>query len=178
MCRNITKLLIISAAHSGSPLRVQEHWWITASPIIMPRITPACAGTFRRSSLSMVYHWDHPCVCRNILGLFNSRLYLLGSPLRVQEHSLHFDGDPIVEGITPACAGTFLKQIRQHLHSQDHPCVCRNILHFLRLISISLGSPLRVQEHSQVSGTISPSTGITPACAGTFRGSRKRSNKL
>ena len=128
VCRNIAVLALLHFLFLGSPLRVQKHWNIFELFGFYWGITPACAGTFTLFSLHFCLGGDHPCVCRNIYIIFPAFLFRWGSPLRVQEHlntSLMLSPNA---GITPACAGTFTHDRRSLVFSQDHPCVCRNIL--------------------------------------------------
>ena len=100
---------------------------------------------------------------------FPSSLCSLGSPLRVQEHSATTAISSDVARITPACAGTFGKFIISRDEFEDHPCVCRNILSVYPNRCRYRGSPLRVQEHFSTIRLTALSSGITPACAGTFK---------
>ena len=106
VCRNIYPAAFSLLILSGSPLRVQEHCDVINIASAYSRITPACAGTFSINSNTYNRVQDHPCVCRNILYLAKKKLLLLGSPLRVQEHSHLRTKQEALKGITPACAGT------------------------------------------------------------------------
>ena len=86
---------------------MQEHYNFNLHFLKPDRITPACAGTFVSLVSDKINNRDHPCVCRNI-GMTNDEIdNYLGSPLRVQEHSLAELIYIICIRITPACAGTF-----------------------------------------------------------------------
>ena len=108
MCRNIQQEIIFLCEEYGSPLRVQEHSKNDGLDLNGVRITPACAGTLMLIMLGLCQKEDHPCVCRNIIPSRSNGFTSPGSPLRVQEHSSL--GSTIVpfNGITPACAGTFV----------------------------------------------------------------------
>ena len=67
VCRNIFEPFECILCNLGSPLRVQEHFFIKFNSILCLWITPACAGTFFDATGKICPGRDHPCVCRNIL---------------------------------------------------------------------------------------------------------------
>ena len=86
----------------------------------------------------------------------------------MQEHFFCVLLKALYAGITPACAGTFHFRGKRSSRIRDHPCVCRNIYSRRYCLSISRGSPLRVQEHYVGTFKQGNRFRITPACAGTF----------
>ena len=127
VCRNISIIRNAVDLILGSPLRVQEHFYFCCYVFPSWGITPACAGTLMGKDSQGLLFRDHPCVCRNIIIFQNTTASLLGSPLRVQEHSYLAEGPGAYWGITPACAGTFKEYASSWIFIRDHPCVCRNI---------------------------------------------------
>ena len=113
-------------------------------------------------------------MCRNIGRQIDQRIINPGSPLRVQEHFFSSCSPRSIDGITPACAGTFNCSFYVFSFNQDHPCVCRNILTIIMPLIAELGSPLRVQEHYLYTTCSICYDRITPACAGTFFNCGKR----
>ena len=131
------------------------------------RITPACAGTTWRAWLGTNRIRDHPRVCGNHYLLKNGCPYILGSPPRVREPHTQICLPESFVRITPACAGTTHSAQRICQGGQDHPRVCGNHLHLLHRTTRTLGSPPRVREPHQGSGSACREDRITPACAGT-----------
>ena len=80
-------------------------------------------------------------------------------------------------GITPACAGTTLRQAGRFLPEQDHPRVCGNHINPCSREPTESGSPPRVREPLREPAKWKHSSRITPACAGTTVGST-RSNSM
>ena len=106
VCRNNNCLPKGLKEELGSPLRVQEQQRAEERIERHTGITPACAGTTTIKSREELCIKDHPCVCRNNVGLW----YELERAC----------------GITPACAGTTSLFFFPFVSRRDHPCVCRN----------------------------------------------------
>ena len=69
-------------------------------------------------------------------------------------------------GITPACAGKTLIQIRSYQLARDHPRVCGENVFTVAAGSSVMGSPPRVRGKRRVLVDFDEPAGITPACAG------------
>ena len=73
--------------------------------IVLPRITPACAGNRSLSSSVIAGSKDHPRVCGEQCSHRLLLLLCVGSPPRVRGTVEEETGEPWEIGITPACAG-------------------------------------------------------------------------
>ncbi len=69
--------------------------------------------------------------------------------------------------ITPACAGTTLSFLSQHIHFGDHPRMCGDHVICRLNTSSFLGSPPHVRGPQILFYRLHQQEGITPACAGT-----------
>ena len=136
-------------------------WIISKSP---PRVrglhTHHAGGAGRRRG-------DHPRVCGDYpwfcLPLFVAR----GSPPRVRGLLPLPLVVPDLVRITPACAGTTLRDLYVRRGDQDHPRVCGDYWSAPRFTSGSTGSPPRVRGLLGREWDSFIAIRITPACAGT-----------
>ena len=167
MCGNHAAIVPSEVPMEGSPPRVREPPTMSNLNQRIIRITPACAGTTWRAWLGTNRIRDHPRVCGNHYLLKNGCPYILGSPPRVREPHTQICLPESFVRITPACAGTTHSAQRICQGGQDHPRVCGNHLHLLHRTTRTLGSPPRVREPHQGSGSACREDRITPACAGT-----------
>ena len=106
MCGEKSPTLGLDEPDEGSPPRVRGKDWTIWAAIVAAGITPACAG---KSAYLVRYacpYEDHPRVCgEKLISNTGSRIPM-GSPPRVRGkvwRTVAAAGDP---GITPACAGT------------------------------------------------------------------------
>ena len=90
----------------------------------------------------------------------------LGSPPRVREGLEMNCIKAIRSGITPACAGRTIFDVKVHVFYEDHPRVCGKDYSTLVHKSHTLGSPPRVREGLLSLLLTSSKLRITPACAG------------
>ena len=80
--------------------------------------------------------------------------------------------------ITPACAGKSCHVCAVLADSRDHPCVCREKLHYMYRDTRQLGSPLRVQGKAYLRTFAVLLLRITPACAGKSNPVRNRDRSM
>ena len=155
-------------------------WWSRGSPPLARErhehyqgrepefgITPACAGTTSNSSVVSGSIRDHPRLRGNDMIMRTRKIFSVGSPPLARERQvyfLHFTG---LERITPACAGTTYFWLLYQPPAQDHPRLRGNDLSDFSEETQDLGSPPLARERRKVIADVNPSTGITPACAGT-----------
>ena len=146
MCGNHHCVCYASITILGSPPRVREPPSITESLILSSGITPACAGTTRRTLLRRPLREDHPRVCGNHSHSSCPEARLPGSPPRVREPLGEYFVSRLVTRITPACAGTTIYSPSHKTCPEDHPRVCGN--HVAKILSRCdvRGSPPRVRE--------------------------------
>ena len=105
VCGENTVSPILSAVARGSPPRVRGKHYYLPGEMLVPGITPACAGKTHTCFMSQPCPEDHPRVCgENSTGSTSSRPKS-GSPPRVRgKQRICVDYvDP--SRITPACAG-------------------------------------------------------------------------
>ena len=69
----------------GSPPRVRERLLLLALPIMVLRITPACAGKTKMDKEKRLFSRDHPRVCGKDLPKVFGVIRIPGSPPRVRE---------------------------------------------------------------------------------------------
>ena len=150
----------------GSPPRVREKPSIQRPTWLLLRITPACAGKTHHSYKHTTWTWDHPRVCGKNANAEASTTTTMGSPPRVREKQVDFDGLATIIGITPACAGKTLQKLNGVSFSRDHPRVCGKNFGCMRGCFRQPGSPPRVREKLRLYAWMLSSTRITPACAG------------
>ena len=117
---------------------------------------------------------DHPRVCgekaQMVLGLKNR----WGSPPRVRGKAQMLPCRPVIEGITPACAGKSVVEVCGRIRCRDHPRVCGEKSSGTSSASSGTGSPPRVRGKGRPTPRPCRSPGITPACAGKRRRSARR----
>ena len=110
-------------------------------------ITPAYAGTTLGLYLQMRLTGDHPCICGDYNNSLFSSKYNLGSPLHMRGLPQSHLGHPLLQGITPAYAGTTAKIVEE--------------------VMTDMGSPLHMRGLLLDISFVSNVSGITPAYAGT-----------
>ena len=138
----------------------------SASRVMRPRITPACAGNRVLSCSSGIVSKDHPRVCGEQMRQIREKRGISGSPPRVRGTD-GGDAWPSVRArITPACAGNRRCSWPCRTSHWDHPRVCGEQQKVMQLRTWLIGSPPRVRgtEDRLVPGLYSGR--ITPACAG------------
>ena len=132
-------------------------------------ITPACAG----SRAMRVYWWahdrDHPRVRGEQARCRIRSQMVWGSPPRARGADGPKPRPHRRRRITPACAGSSCRRRPRNAHGRDHPRVRGEQFTRSAVVKTSRGSPPRARGagRSEVSGR--PTTGITPACAGSRR---------
>ena len=109
MCGYYLTIGKLSNVSRGSPPRVRVLLKSLRGATKSAGITPACAGTTLDKVLFAVLDKDHPRVCGYYLKKYGLSLTLRGSPprVRVLQDVLAIRGAG--GRITPACAGTTLK---------------------------------------------------------------------
>ena len=93
----------------GSPPLVRERLFAAGLGESFGGITPACAGTTYFGALRGLQSRDHPRLCGNDHVFFLLYSLSLGSPPLVRERPPEATEPEAEAGITPACAGTTLK---------------------------------------------------------------------
>jgi len=88
------------------------------------RITPACAGSRKESSLAEKRTEDHPRVCGEQSDVSWGQRATSGSPPRVRGADCLYKVALRLVGITPACAGSSNVKLLALALSRDHPRVC------------------------------------------------------
>ena len=96
----------------GSPPRVRGPLHLLHARVQRAGITPACAGTTRSVPVRMIGHRDHPRVCGDHSWWVRTASAMAGSPPRVRGPHAHKRQRLVLLGITPACAGTTLADLR------------------------------------------------------------------
>ena len=94
----------------GSPPRVREPLAVALFLPVRNGITPACAGTTADMVAACNNSQDHPRVCGNHFSIGFLPSPSGGSPPRVREPPPSCLNLRSQAGITPACAGTILRQ--------------------------------------------------------------------
>ena len=97
--------LLVGIFYRGSPPRVREEPGNLLANVVLPRITPACAGRTTEMKFELVDLEDHPRVCGKNPNTKVFAPVILGSPPRVREELITQAPEPIFVRITPACAG-------------------------------------------------------------------------
>ena len=89
---------------AGSPPHVREVLHFHLGMLVVIGITPACAGSTKKSILNLSEIKDHPRMCG--------------------KYEVYGAVDLEIVGITPACAGSTYQSRFVHFHFQDHPRMC------------------------------------------------------
>ena len=109
---------------------------------------------------------DHPRVCGEKRRGFFAHSVVAGSPPRVRGKVKSVIGSPFSSGITPACAGKSKTWGAFKRCCEDHPRVCGEKSLSARPWRLHGGSPPRVRGKVVGRSPQTPTTRITPACAG------------
>ena len=109
--KNLLLFLILRQA-MGSPPRVREKLAAGTPSTGEIRITPACAGKTLYDYDRLAHAKDHPRVCGKNLQQERQVQARLGSPPRVREKPVVLTQQTSVYGITPACAGKTIYNLR------------------------------------------------------------------
>ena len=166
MCGEKLTQALSRAYQLGSPPRVRGKAYVTYSPLLSTRITPACAGKSDKALDHRRLIGDHPRVCGEKISHFQRQRTKWGSPPRVRGKVGIILLSIATLRITPACAGKRSTGAEAQVDHRDHPRVCgeksRSVCAFLR----ALGSPPRVRGKAFSDNCACPAIRITPACAG------------
>ena len=166
MCGEKYFFLSFRPVFQGSPPRVRGKEERDAAANSKTGITPACAGKRDRRPRPCARHQDHPRVCGEKRWRRTWQRCAGGSPPRVRGKAHHLLNDISHVGITPACAGKRLYDIRRTILTEDHPRVCGEKIQQNLDVDFSQGSPPRVRGKVNVYYMSVDGNGITPACAG------------
>ena len=90
----------------------------------------------------------------------------VGSPPRVRGTVGDVDDVYGDVGITPACAGNSIEELKNSVLNKDHPRVCGEQEQETSKVVAFAGSPPRVRGTEPIQGDLGQDLGITPACAG------------
>ena len=153
----------------GSPPRVRGTECHIVAPVVLHRITPACAGNSSFRLPRFCRNWDHPRVCGEQQGIGVGKRLLTGSPPRVRGTGYIRQIQKRFSRITPACAGNSTTPGIYSLNRKDHPRVCGEQSIPFNYERGRMGSPPRVRGTVATCDKDCVSAGITPACAGNSR---------
>ena len=145
MCGEYTIIYKFTRGRRGSPPRVRGIPFNGRHSREFGRITPACAGNTSSSHRSSCHHRDHPRVCGEYYGLYGVTYALWGSPPRVRGIHSGLHVLPLLQGITPACAGNTSQGLFSFSYLGDHPRVCGEYYTCNTLYNTNTGSPPRVR---------------------------------
>ena len=150
----------------GSPPRVRGKGKSLVPDFAVQGITPACAGKRRCMTLRTPRKEDHPRVCGEKSFFRAADEHLAGSPPRVRGKGIRNTRIQHLNGITPACAGKSIHGSDRGRETWDHPRVCGEKIHNIRVTGDVVGSPTRVRGKVKMRCSNGIVPGITPACAG------------
>ena len=108
-------------------------------------ITPAHAGTIARSGKRRRLNKDHPRACGDYFEVFSRIEDYRGSPPRMRGLLTQLDLATMVDGITPAHAGTIPLLIFPSQGLRDHPRACGDYPCTLDFLPSKAGSPPRMR---------------------------------
>ena len=151
----------------GSPPHVRGQGCRSTAPMLHLGITPACAGTRAWCTPTRRTHKDHPRMCGDKKNAAGKHCSYVGSPPHVRGQVLIPLSTVIIDGITPACAGTRPLRAGSFSGYQDHPRMCGDKCFCFGKKPCHEGSPPHVRGQALFQHFISARSGITPACAGT-----------
>ena len=166
MCGEKKKVQKMQAGPRGSPPHVRgkevhvRRWQADSG------ITPAYAGKSEYRSFFPARPWDHPRVCGEKNGNYDTQACGGGSPPRMRGKDFWHYADNYATGITPAYAGKSAQLEGASPLAQDHPRVCGEKRDFSRLPPFLQGSPPRMRGKGERKRRHSNPRGITPAYAG------------
>ena len=137
-----------------------------AHGVLLPGITPACAGNRVPTCAHQIGDGDHPRL-RGEQCFWPVRLAAeIGSPPLARGTVDTLSGIPAADGITPACAGNSCGCGLKHLLLGDHPRLRgEQMLHAVTCAQ-QRGSPPLARGTGHVDFKAGTIRGITPACAG------------
>ena len=87
-------------------------------------IIPACAGSTKRTELSLLRSGDHPRMCGEHNIVFVPYNLYRGSSPHVRGAPVRFRGRRPRSGIIPACAGSTHMELWNKARVRDHPRMC------------------------------------------------------
>ena len=129
-------------------------------------ITPAYAGKSEYRSFFPARPWDHPRVCGEKNGNYDTQACGGGSPPRMRGKGGLGQNARFKARITPAYAGKRHSPCMRGTCPRDHPRVCGEKAFMAFCRNCAVGSPPRMRGKVCFLGCISVLTGITPAYAG------------
>ena len=153
----------------GSPPRARGPPAVRAGPVRRDGITPACAGTAGNCSRTRLWTGDHPRVRGDRYIVVAAPDPTTGSPPRARGPRNAGRRRCAGRGITPACAGTAVRQLVHRAPIRDHPRVRGDRANARQQAKPREGSPPRARGPYGPAEAICSWSGITPACAGTAR---------
>ena len=129
VCGEKDRVVIMVLATMGSPPRMRGKGSRIRTTRTAGRITPACAGKRRQTSVPSAARGDHPRVCGEKSSSSSRLSCASGSPprMRGKDHAVHHRIDCV--GITPACAEKSPGQTGGSQWVRDHPRACREKFH-------------------------------------------------
>ena len=151
----------------GSPPLTRGPRNIWNGNTLVPRITPAYAGTTGTIWPSVPYHTDHPRLRGDHIMNFCKCFRYKGSPPLTRGPPCKVSTDCLVAGITPAYAGTTISMQESNGFSRDHPRLRGDHCLFTSVSLAPLGSPPLTRGPRGIIGLFSKLSRITPAYAGT-----------
>ena len=134
-----------SRLSQGSPPRMRGKEDHIMSKKKRNGITPACAGKSPAVLQWPRVLWDHPRMCGEKSSAASSPATPSGSPPHVRGKVCHLDGDGLIVGITPACAGKRRTAAKSRGRCEDHPRMCGEKRHLAAVQKARIGSPPHVR---------------------------------
>ena len=157
----------------GSPPLARGTDFRPSLSLLLVRITPACAGNSRHICRYPRRRWDHP----RLRGEQKTALYTasmsMGSPPLARGTVLFTGQRGSSVGITPACAGNRSTRAAKSPWQRDHPRLRGEQDICEAVFKPSIGSPPLARGTDICEAGLYNHAGITPACAGNRRRSRK-----
>ena len=124
MCGEHILLPACEVDHPGSPPHVRGASAAKDVEPLTAGITPACAGSIVLPRRRKSGREDHPRMCgehsNNLISYTSSK----GSPPHVRGAYWYNLITQLVDGITPACAGSICFLCRKLYQCKDHPRMC------------------------------------------------------
>ena len=131
-----------------------------------PRITPAYAGKRWSRYETICIHQDHPRLCGEKMTEHFQNRFQIGSPPPMRGKARGVLGIGSSQGITPAYAGKSSRYRLISISSRDHPRLCGEKPHTIRVDQSNAGSPPPMRGKVFLHVMPVQLSGITPAYAG------------
>ena len=169
MCGEKVAMVTTAVSTPGSPPHVRGKELRVETCFADNGITPACAGKSEYRSFFPARPWDHPRVCGEKNGNYDTQACGGGSPPRMRGKGGLGQNARFKARITPAYAGKSGISPGFLLSYRDHPRVCGEKESVNDGTAIRAGSPPRMRGKARSCQANTSVTRITPAYAGKSR---------